>query len=61
MCPKALFTMYRNKQEISNQLNQYLHSVHNGGLDYVKNVLNRNNITQQEKPLIISIHMMNFR
>ena len=33
------------KKEISNQ---YLHSVHKGGLDYVKNVLNRNDIIKDE-------------
>jgi hypothetical protein len=47
--PNALFKTYGTKKEKSNQ---YLHSVHNkGGLDYVKNVLNRNNTTQQEKQI----------
>jgi hypothetical protein len=43
--PNALFKTYGTKKEVSNQ---YLHSVHKGGLDYVKNTLNRNNTTQQE-------------
>ncbi len=46
--PNAWFKTYGTKKEISNQ---YLHSVHKGGLDYVKITLNRNNITQQEKPI----------
>ena len=46
--PNALFKTYGTKKEISNQ---YLHSVHKGGLDYVKNVLNRNNTTQDETPI----------
>ena len=46
--PNALFKTYGTKKEISNQ---YLHSVHKGGLDYVKNVLNRNNTTQKETPI----------
>ena len=46
--PNALFKTYGTKKEVSNQ---YLHSVHKGGLDYVKSVLNRNNTTQQEKPI----------
>ena len=46
--PNALFKTYGTKKEVSNQ---YLHSVHKGGLDYVKNALNRNNTTQQEKPI----------
>jgi hypothetical protein len=46
--PNALFKTYGTKKEISNQ---YLHSVHKGGLEYVKNVLNRNNTTQVETPI----------
>ncbi len=38
---------YGTKKEISNQ---YLHSVHKGSLDYVKNVLNRNNATHDKTP-----------
>ena len=44
--PNALFKTYGTKKEVSNQ---YLHSVHKGGLDYVKNVLNKNNKIQDEK------------
>mgnify|MGYP000932115616 CR=1 FL=1 len=43
--PNALFKTYGTKKETSNQ---YLHSVHKGGLDYVKKVLNRNNTTQPQ-------------
>ncbi len=42
---------YWTKKEKSNQ---YLHSVYKGGLeslDYVKNVLNRNNTAQDETPI----------
>jgi hypothetical protein len=46
--PNALFKTYGTKKETSNQ---YLHSVHKGGLDYVKKVLNRNNTTQDETPI----------
>ena len=46
--PNALFKTYGTKKETSNQ---YLHSVHKGGLEYVKNVLNRNNTTQVETPI----------
>jgi hypothetical protein len=46
--PNALFKTYGTKKETSNQ---YLHSVHKGGLDYVKKVLNRNNTTQVETPI----------
>jgi hypothetical protein len=46
--PNALFKTYGTKKEVSNQ---YLHSVHKGGLDYVKNVLNRNNKMEDEKPI----------
>ena len=46
--PNALFKTYGTKKETSNQ---YLHSVHKGGLEYVKNVLNRNNTTQDETPI----------
>ena len=45
--PNALFKTYGTKKETSNQ---YLHSVHKGGLDYVKKVLSRNNTTQVETP-----------
>ncbi len=50
--PNASFKTYGTKKEISNQ---YLHSVHKGGLDYVKNVLNRNEIKKDENkhPLIM--------
>ncbi len=43
--PNALLKTYGSKKEISNQ---YLHSVYKGGLDYVKNVLNRNDIIKDE-------------
>jgi hypothetical protein len=46
--PNALFKTYGTKKEISNQ---YLHSVHKGGWDYVKNDLYRNNRTEREKPI----------
>ena len=46
--PNALFKTYGTKKEVSNQ---YLHSVHKGGLDYVKKFLNRNNKTEDEKPI----------
>jgi hypothetical protein len=36
--PNALFKTYGTKKEVSNQ---YLHSVHKGGLDYVKSVSKR--------------------
>ena len=39
--PNALFKTYGTKKE---KTYEYLHSVHKGGLDYVKKVLNRNNI-----------------
>jgi hypothetical protein len=40
------FKTYETEKEISNQ---YLHSVHKGELDYVKNVLNRNDVIKQNK------------
>jgi hypothetical protein len=46
--PNALFKTYGTKKEVSNQ---YLHSVHKGGLDYVKKFLNRNNKIPDEKPI----------
>jgi len=46
--PNALFKTYGTKKEKSYE---YLHSVHKGGLDYVKKVLNRNNTTQVETPI----------
>ncbi len=46
--PNALFKTYGTKKEKSNQ---YLHSIHKGGLDYVKNVLNRNNKMEDEKQI----------
>jgi hypothetical protein len=46
--PNALFKTYGTKKEVSNQ---YLHSVHKGGLDYIKKFLNRNNKIQDEKPI----------
>ena len=44
--PNALFKTYGTKKEVSNQ---YLHSVHKGGLDYVKNVLNRESVFDVKK------------
>ena len=47
--PNALFKTYGTKKEVSNQ---YLHSVHKGGLDYVKKFLNRDNAKiQDENPI----------
>jgi hypothetical protein len=46
--PNALFKTYGTKKEKSNQ---YLHWVHKGGLEYVKNVLIRNNTAQDETPI----------
>ncbi len=46
--PNALFKTYGTKKEVSNQ---YLHSVHKGGLDYVKKILDRDNKIQDEKPI----------
>jgi hypothetical protein len=51
----ALFKTYGTKKEVSNQ---YLHSVHKGGLDYVKKFLNRNNKYKMKNQLITLIHMM---
>ena len=44
--PNALFKTYGTKKEVSNQ---YLHSVHKGGLDYVKSILNRESIYDAKK------------
>ncbi len=44
--PNALFKTYGNIKETSNQ---FLHSVHKGGLDYVKSILNRESVFDAEK------------
>ncbi len=48
--PNALFKTYGTKKEKSNQ---DLHSIHKGGLDYVKNVLNRKKYNTMKNPLIM--------